>query len=60
MIKAPVSKIQVKYPALSAFNDGYDKDGRWNGMTPEEVNKAIGEAMQRVRLIHWTPSSVPN
>ena len=57
-------KVQVKYPMLSAPNDGYDENGLWRGMTPVEVAALVErmreQAAQRRILYHWTPSSPPS
>ena len=59
-----MKKIDVRYEMLSAPNDGYDEEGRWLGMTPEEVERWLAElrehALLRESLYHFAPSSLPN
>ena len=61
--KNPV-KVHVKFPHLSAPNDGYDENGLWCGMTQEEVKafcrQCDVEAEQMKILYHWVPSSPAN
>lgn len=61
--KKPV-KVYIRYPYLSAPNDGYDEDGLWCGMTPEEVKafcrQCDVEREQMRILYHWVPPSSAN
>lgn len=53
--------VRVRYPMLSAPDDGYGVDGKWNDMTHEEVRQAIKKVQAETRLIirlaQWTPSA---
>lgn len=49
-----------KWPHLCAPNDGYDENGLWNGMTPEEVDEACMRAVEENKKVldnarYWFP-----
>jgi hypothetical protein len=54
--------VKVKFPMLSAPNDGFDENDLWMGLTPEEVHRQYLEHLQDMkrrealrRFIHWRP-----
>jgi hypothetical protein len=55
--------VKVKFPHLSAPNDGFDENNLWMGLTPEEVAKRYQDHLQEMkrrdairRFAHWTPA----
>lgn len=58
--KKHLGKVDHLYPMLCAPNDGYDENGRWMGMTPEEVTVWLEGVEQRFFLAQWSPKIRPD
>lgn len=56
MPKKPV-KVHVEFPHLSAPNNGYDENGLWNGMTPDQVRVWLQEFDYECMLHDLEPPS---
>ena len=52
--------VEVKFPALSEPNDGFDENDRWLGMTPEEVEEFIRDFLRLSQLVLFTPHGEAN
>jgi hypothetical protein len=47
-------------PRLLDPNVGYDKDGKWRGMTKKEVERLMLDFLRHIQLLFWKPPSPPS
>lgn len=51
----PPAKLDHLYPALCEPNDGFGADGKWQGMTPEQLAEVLEDMRVKRELEKWQP-----